>query len=86
MRTKIKGKARGVKEAVNQVKASRLEEAQEAVEAHLEAARGLREMAKRLEGEVVLLGSAATAWEKRASVLSQLTEELNAARATVQRS
>jgi hypothetical protein len=84
MATKIKAKARRVKTAVDQVKEGRLQEAQEAVEAHLGAARGLREMAKRLEGEAVLLGAAATAWEKRAGVLSQLTDELNAARSAAQ--
>ena len=42
-------------------------------------------MGKRLEREVVLLGAAATAWEKRAGVLSELIEELNAARAQAQR-
>ena len=72
MSRNIKGKARRVKD--------RSQEAQDALEAHLEAAKGLREMGKRLEGEVVLLEAAATAWEKRAGVLSQLIEELNAAR------
>jgi hypothetical protein len=81
MGAKIKGKERQVKGAEAQEKKSRLQEAEEAMEAHLEAAKGLREMGKRLSGEVVLLEVAATAWEKRAGVLSQLIDELNATRA-----
>jgi hypothetical protein len=75
--TNIEEKAEGVKEADQEQEKPLLSEADELLNAELQAAVGLREMAKRLQDEAMLLTVAAAASEKRAGLLSEWAQKMN---------